>query len=84
MLRKSPGLQCKGRLLSTWVSSYTHLCSTGVLVLDLKTRYLLLSNYVSGVDDKLVGAVTMIDELRDDAKASIAALQRMGMKTSML
>ncbi|KAG0607893.1 hypothetical protein M758_8G062900 [Ceratodon purpureus] len=37
-----------------------------------------------GVDDKLVGAVTMIDELRDDAKASIAALHRMGMKTSML
>lgn len=37
-----------------------------------------------GVDDKLVGAVTMIDELRDDAKASVAALHRMGMKTSML
>lgn len=31
-----------------------------------------------------MGAVTMIDELRDDAKASIAALHRMGMKTSML
>lgn len=26
----------------------------------------------------------MIDELRDDAKASIAALHQMGMKTSML
>jgi Cu+-exporting ATPase len=25
-----------------------------------------------------------MDELRDDAKASVAALQRMGMKTSML
>lgn len=37
-----------------------------------------------GVDDKLVGAVTMMDELRDDAKASVAALHRMGMKTSML
>lgn len=38
----------------------------------------------TGVDGELVGAVTMMDELRADAKASIDALQRMGMQIAML
>jgi len=38
----------------------------------------------TGVDGELVGAVTMMDELRADAKASIDALHRMGMQIAML
>uniref|UniRef100_A0A7I4BBQ6 P-type ATPase A domain-containing protein n=1 Tax=Physcomitrium patens TaxID=3218 RepID=A0A7I4BBQ6_PHYPA len=37
-----------------------------------------------GVDDKVVGAITMIDEVRDDAKATIETLHWMGIKTSIL
>jgi len=37
-----------------------------------------------GVDGELVGAVTMMDELRADAKACIDALHRMGMQIAML
>lgn len=38
----------------------------------------------SGIDGELAGAVTMMDEVRDDAKACIDALHRMGIQTSML
>ncbi|KAH9533788.1 hypothetical protein CY35_18G070500 [Sphagnum magellanicum] len=37
-----------------------------------------------GVDSKIVGAITMIDEVRDDARTAIDALHRMGIQTSML
>jgi Cu2+-exporting ATPase len=38
----------------------------------------------TGVDSKIVGAITMIDEIRDDARTAIDALHRMGIQTSML
>jgi P-type E1-E2 ATPase len=38
----------------------------------------------TGVDSKIVGAITMIDKVRDDARTAIDALHRMGIQTSML
>ncbi|KAL2609919.1 hypothetical protein R1flu_028492 [Riccia fluitans] len=37
-----------------------------------------------GVDNQLVGSVTVMDEVREEALASVRALQRMGIETSML
>lgn len=44
----------------------------------------LIMFFLIGVDDKVVGAITMIDEVRDDAKATIETLHWMGIKTSIL
>ncbi|KAG6545619.1 hypothetical protein Mapa_012973 [Marchantia paleacea] len=37
-----------------------------------------------GVDNQLAGSVTMMDEIREEAVATVTALRRMGIQTSML
>lgn len=37
-----------------------------------------------GVDNQLAGSVTMMDEIREEAVATVTALRMMGIQTSML